>query len=225
MGIFIAIEGGDGSGKGTQAQKLTERATKAGYDVMTISFPQYGKVSAQIVSNYLNGNYGQANDIHPHLGSLPYAIDRFAASEEIRAHLAKPNSMVVADRYVASNLAHQGTKLSEKTKRREFYNLLRELEYDILKLPKPTLNIVLLVPSTLAQANVDSKEARSYTSKKRDIHEADADHLERAKANYEELCELFPDEFTRVECIIHDKMRPIIDIHEDIWHNVTQLKG
>lgn len=39
MGLFVAIEGGDGSGKGTQTLKLEERALAAGYDVLRVSFP------------------------------------------------------------------------------------------------------------------------------------------------------------------------------------------
>lgn len=225
MGLFIAIEGGDGSGKGTQAAKLAERVSAAGYDVMSVSFPQYGKPSAAIVSRYLNGEYGAANDIHPDLASLPYAIDRLAASSDIRNHLSRPRSIVIADRYVASNLAHQGTKLSDPTDRQSFYETLQELEYSVMQLPKPDINIVLLVPSSIAQTNVDQKTARSYTDKKRDIHEADVNHLEAAKSNYEELCNLYPNEYTRVECLEDDHMRSIDDIHEDIWNIVNSISG
>lgn len=216
-GLFVAIEGGDGSGKGTQALELEKRAQSEGYDVFRVSFPQYDKISSKIASNYLNGKYGAANEVHPELASLPYAIDRYAAKESILGHLAKPNSLVIADRYVASNLAHQGTKIVDNTERYRFYKDLLEIEYDLLKLPKPDINIVLLVPSSLAQQNVDKKAARSYTSQKRDIHEIDASHLDKAKENYEELSRLYPEEFTAIECLDKNNMRTIKDIHEDIW--------
>lgn len=225
MGLFVAIEGGDGSGKGTQALKLEERALGSGYDVLRVSFPQYDKSSSKIASNYLNGKYGAANDIHPELASLPYAIDRFGAKQAILEHLVKPRSLVIADRYVASNLAHQGTKLADSTERHQFYEDMLEIEYNLLSLPKPDFNIVLLVPSALAQQNVDQKSARLYTAKKRDIHEADAEHLEKAKQNYEELCQLFPDEFVSIECLEDNTMRSIESIHDDIWKNITTRKG
>jgi thymidylate kinase len=75
------------------------------------------------------------------------------------------------------------------------------------------------VPSDIAQQNVDKKDAaaRSYTTKKRDIHEADANHLEKAKANYEELCMLFPDEFVAVNCMDSEgNLRSIDDIQQEI---------
>ena len=157
MGAFIVIEGGDGSGKGTQALELVTRAMQHGYNVLHISFPNYGAPSAKFIEHYLNGKYGPARDVHPELASMLYAVDRFAVSEKIREHLRKPKSLVVADRYVASNLAHQGTKVKGKAERLKFYDRVFDIEYKTLNLPKPDLNIVLLVPSSIAQENVDKK--------------------------------------------------------------------
>lgn len=216
MGRFIAIEGGDGSGKATQSKLLAEWARAAGHDVLEISFPRYGESSCYYVEKYLNGAYGGPNDVPADLGVLPYAIDRFAAADEIRAHLAKPNSLVIADRYMASNLAHQGAKLADAAERSGFYLRTKITEYEVLGIPRPDRNIVLIVPSNLMQANVDKKSARSYTSQKRDIHEADADHLEKAKSNFEELCALYPEEFVALECTHDGQMRPIDDIQVDL---------
>lgn len=225
MGLFIAIEGGDGSGKGTQSKLLIEYLRSKEYDVYEADFPRYGKQSAYYVERYLNGDYGGPNDVPADLGTLPYALDRFAAKDEIAAHLKKPNSIVVSNRYVASNLAHQGTKLADEQQRREFYERTKATEYDILGIPKPDMNIVLLVPTKLAQANVDKKDARSYTEKKRDIHEADSDHLEKAKANYEEICRLYPSEFTAIDCTENNgTQRSIENIHQHIL-SVVNLKN
>jgi thymidylate kinase len=84
------------------------------------------------------------------------------------------------------------------------------------------------MPTNLAQENVDKKDAleanRSYTTKKRDIHEADASHLDRAKANYEELCQLYPSEFTAVQCVDSTgNMRSIDDIQTEIKSIVSTL--
>lgn len=224
MGRFIAIEGGDGSGKGTQSKLLIEHLRESGYDVYEADFPRYGNPSAYYVERYLNGDYGGPNDVPADLGVLPYALDRFAAKNDLVSHLEKPNSIVVSNRYMASNLAHQGTKLQTSDERHAFYERTKETEYDILGIPKPDLNIVLLVPSNIAQANVDKKEARGYTDKKRDIHEADADHLEKAKSNYEEICELYPDEFVAIQCVTDTgTMRSIDDIQADIRTTIAHL--
>lgn len=222
MGQFIAIEGGDGSGKGTQSKLLAEYLRGAGYDVYEADFPRYGELSAYYVERYLNGDYGGPDDVPADLGVLPFALDRFAARDDIAAHLAKPNAIVVANRYMGSNLAHQGAKIDDTDKRREFYTRTLTTEYDILGIPRPDTNIVLLVPSAIAQANVDKKAARSYTALKRDIHEADASHLEKAKRNYEELCELYPDEFTAIDCLDETgSMRSIDDIQMEIRQKLS----
>lgn len=225
MGTFVAIEGGDGSGKATQALELETRALKQGYDVLHVGFPQYGSPSARFIEKYLNGQYGLAMDINPELASMLYAVDRYSASDMIREHLLKPHSLVISDRYVASNLAHQGTKVKGKKARAAFYEEILELEYDVLNLPKPDINIVLIVPPAVAQENIDQKPARSYTSSKRDAHEQDADHLAKANRDYDEISKLYPEDFTAISCMEQDgrTMRSVAEIHEGIWNAVIPL--
>ena len=191
---FFGIEGGDGSGKGTQTRLLTEALQAEGYEVYPLSFPQYGKRSATIVEKYLRGEFGAVNSVAAELASAAFALDRAAAKPELEHWLAShPNGIALADRYVLSNLAHQGTKIADKDERYEFYQELLDLEFGDLQLPRPNKNVILLVPPEVAQENVDKKAARSYTTAKRDIHEADPDHLRLANRNYRELAELFPD--------------------------------
>ena len=220
---FIAIEGGDGSGKGTQAEILREYLSKdSNNNVLKLSFPRYGETSAYYASQYLNGAYGAADDVHADLASLTYALDRFAAKSDIQAFLDKPNGIVIVDRYVASNLAHQGTKFADANDRKAYYERIMDTEYNILGIPRPDKNIVLIMPTDMAQLNIDKKATRSYTDKKRDIHEADATHLDRAKANYEELCKIYPDEFTAINCIDKNgNMRTIEDIQSEIRSIIT----
>ena len=216
---FIAIEGGDGSGKGTQSKEYFQHlTTDLGKPAVMYSFPRYDEPSAWYAQQYLNGAFGGVADIPADLGVLPYAIDRVAAKAEIETTLDQSNMVAVADRYVASNLAHQGAKIDDAAERRAFYERTLRLEYEILGVPHPRLNIVLLVPSKISQANVDKKAARSYTTLTRDIHEADADHLEKAKRNFEELCELYPDEFIAIDCMKEDgvTMRTVEDIQDEI---------
>jgi dTMP kinase len=218
VGVFVAIEGGDGSGKGTQSKILAAYAKDVlKKNVFSISFPQHGEFSSYYADQYLNGAYGGVNHVHGDLASLPYAIDRFAASPKIREVLDDPNGLVIADRYVASNLAHQGSKFGNEKERHEYYDRMMRTEFEVLGIPKPDINIILLVPSDVAQKNIDKKDVRNYTDKKRDIHEEDAGHLDRTKANYEELTTLYPDWFKAIDCM-NDRgmMRSIEDIQNDI---------
>lgn len=218
MGLFVAIEGGDGSGKGTQAEILRDYvANELKRPVTKLSFPRYGERSAYYAEQYLNGNYGAAIDVHPDLAALAYAIDRYAERPALERLLEDDDRIVIADRYQGSNLAHQGSKIDDEAERLAFYERTLHTEYEILGIPRPMKNIVLLVPSNTAQANVDRKQARSYTSLKRDVHEADADHLDKTKRNYEELCRLYPQEFIAVDCMNDSvTMRSIDDIQQEI---------
>lgn len=216
-GYFIAIEGGDGSGKATQAKLLIEYLRSKNYDVYEADFPRYGEKSAYYVERYLNGDYGAADEVPADLGVLPYALDRFAAKKEIEAHLSKPNSIVVSNRYMGSNLAHQGAKISDTADRKLFYERTLHTEYDILGIPRPDFSIVLLVKTAIAQQNVDKKDTRGYTSLQRDIHEADASHLDNAKRNYEELVRLYPNDFMAINSMTDDgKQKSIETIQEAI---------
>ncbi len=215
-GRFIVIEGSDGSGKGTQYQMLADHLTESGHDITTYDFPQYDQESSYFVREYLNGNYGDADKLGAYTPSLFFALDRFQAAQNIKKDLAAGKT-VLANRFIGSNLAHQGQKITDDAERTVYYDWLYDLEFNILGIPKPDINIVLLVPAATAQQLVDQKSARSYTDKKRDIHEADLGHLTRAVAAYEKLCQQFPDQFISLNCVDDTgAMRTRQDIQQDI---------
>ncbi len=225
---FVSIEGGDGSGKTLHAAQLVEWLMKEkGVEVLSLDYPRYGKHSAYIVEKYLNGDFGGVNDVPPELASLPYSIDRAADKQKILDFFTEhPSGIAITNRFVNSNLAHQGTKIDDPEKRKVFYEHIRQLEFEDLGVPKPVLNITLLTPASIAQANVDKKAAsmRTYTDAKRDIHEASADHLTKAAQNYRELCEIYPDENAPVEGTNNEgKQRPIPDIQSDVRALVNDI--
>ncbi len=219
-GIFIAIEGTDGSGKGTQFTKLIERLEKDGYDIATFDFPQYEAPSSYFVREYLNGKYGEADEVGPYTGSLFFSLDRYEAAANIRQALDE-GKVVVANRFTGSNMAHQGTKFANAEERRGYFIWLDNLEFQMLKIPRPDYNFVLRVPAEVAQKLVDQKEARSYTDKKRDIHEANLSHLQRAVGVYDDLCDLFPKDFTRIDCVRGDRLLGIDEVHKLLWEKIS----
>lgn len=222
MGAFITFEGGDGSGKGTQAKLTSEWLDSEGYNVTLESFPRYGQPVAEPISRFLNGEFGNP---HPDLISIPYSLDRLMASTAIRASLDLPNGIVIADRFTNSNLGHNGSKLNSNEERLAFFEAQRTFEYETLGIPKPDHNLLLMVPPATAQQNVDRKAARSYTEMKRDIHEADETHLARTFETYQLLAATYPDEFTIIESIDidTDTMRPIEDIQAELRRALRPL--
>lgn len=221
-GVFIVIEGTDGSGKGTQLERLAERLRTDGYDVATFDFPQYDEASSYFVRQYLNGKYGTADEIGPYTGSLFYALDRFEAGPKIKEAIEQ-GKVVLANRYVGSNMAHQGTKFRHAEERRGYFIWLDNLEFEMLGIPRPTLSVVLRVPAEVAQQLVDQKATRTYTDKKRDIHEADLAHLQKSVEVYTDMCQLFPKDFSLIEGTRDGQLLSIDEVHNIIWQKVIPL--
>jgi len=218
-GVFIVIEGTDGSGKGTQCKKLADRLQAEGHDLAVFDFPQYSQPSSYFVGKYLNGDYGSAESVGPYTGSIFYALDRYDAAQAIRQALNE-GKVVLANRFTASNMAHQGTKFDNAEERRGYFIWLDNLEFEMLKIPRPDVNLVLRVPAAIAQNLIDQKGERAYTDKKRDLHEADLAHLERSVAVYDDLCQLFPKDFSRIDCVRGDRMLDIEAIANLVYEKV-----
>lgn len=195
-GKFIAIEGIDGSGKRTQLDLLARALQLRGVECAQFSFPRYESSFGKLVAQYLNGDFGPLAAVDAHLSALLYAGDRFESKAELEAAL-NAGKTVLADRYVASNLAHQTARVAAE-KRAEFLAWLRKLEYGLYGLPAEDLVIYLRLPLSEAHRLVGMKAAREYTSKQRDLQEADEKHLEQAASVYESLAK--SENWVTVEC-------------------------
>lgn len=185
LGKLIAVEGIDGSGKQTQVRLLAQALEWRGHRVLSTGFPQYGSWFGRMVGQFLNGDYGPLPSVDPHFTALLYAGDRFECKGPIVAALRR-GDIVLADRYIASNLAHQ-TARSAPEKRAAFRDWIEHLEYGIYDLPKEDLVLYLRVPPREAQSLVARKTARDYTDAAHDLQESDLRHLQDAAAMYDEL--------------------------------------
>jgi dTMP kinase len=184
-GKLIALEGIDGSGKRTQLDLLAGAFDARGLATHRISFPCYESSFGKLVGQYLNGDFGDVDGVDAHLSALLYAGDRLEARPEIEGALSA-GKIVLADRYIGSNLAHQSARVPPE-QRDEFLAWLKRVEYGVYALPSEDLVIYLRVPVSEAHRLVGLKSTRGYTSLKRDIHEADIKHLEQTAIIYERL--------------------------------------
>jgi len=221
-GKFIVIEGTDGSGKTEQFKLLVRALRRRGVRVETIDFPQYGRKSAYFAERYLNGDYGAWSGSHEKIASLFFALDRFDAGVKIRKWLAD-GVCVIANRYVASNMGHQGAKLTQKKSRTAFIRWIHDFEYGLLKIPKPDLNIFLNVPPRIAYRLIAQKHSRKYLrGKTRDIHEASLKHLFAAHRTYSEITKMYPREFRVVGCASHGALLSVKEIHAQVLQLVLK---
>ncbi|MFQ5620604.1 MAG: dTMP kinase [Candidatus Nanoarchaeia archaeon] len=219
-GKFIVICGTDGSGKGTQVKLLAERLQNEGHKVKVTDFPRYGEPSAKLVEEYLNGKYGSADEVGPKVASIFYACDRYAASFEMKKWLEE-GCIVLSNRYTSANKGHQMGKIESTEEKNEFLQWLDDLEYGLFGIPKEDLNVLLYVPADVGQKLVDKKDARSYTEKKRDIHEANLDHLKKAAEAYKYVAN--KEGWTIIECAPNNQLMTIEQIHENLYNEVSNL--
>ena len=218
--MLIAIEGIDGSGKGTQTALLSKRARGAGLHVETFSFPQYGtNPFAACVAQYLNGVFGPALSVPAHFSALLYAGDRFCAREQLLA-AAGASDLVICDRYTDSNLAHQAAKLPPHD-RASFIAWIESIEYGSYRLPRPDLTVLLDMPLPLARELVRLKASRTYTSRTADIHEADAGYLEACAEVYSYLAGRPGAPWVVIGCAIDGQVRSEESIAEELWGAIS----
>jgi dTMP kinase len=238
-GNLIVLEGTDGSGKKTQTGKLAERGRGHGHVVATCAFPRYEHPAAHLLQRYLGRNKERyARTLPAHQASLTYATDRLDWAVTEGYGLLENGTNVILDRYVLSNLAHQGARIPDTKLRRSFYDWCLTLEFGDLALPKPDLTVLLHVA---AEVNIALIEKRGEA---KDIHEADIAHLRAAEAAYIELAELLPSlgyKVAVVECMRDRTMSPMAirsalavsglgavllsedQIHHEVWKAVAPV--
>jgi dTMP kinase len=221
MGLFLVFEGIDGSGKGTQAGRLAGTASAQGRSVASFSFPLYDdNPFSRAIGRYLNGDLGSLEHVHPGLSALLYACDRFHARPDLMRAIDE-SDLVVCDRYVASNLAHQGSQL-EGGEREELIEWLLEVEYGEFQLPKPDLVVLLDAHPALARELVARKGARAYTTLEADILESDRAHGDASREIYLELARR--DGWQVVDTTGGDgSLRGVDEIAADVWARVEPL--
>jgi dTMP kinase len=195
-GKLIAIEGIDGSGKRTQVELLKDALGARGHQTFVTGFPIYDSWFGAMVGKFLDGGFGPLEKVDPQFTALLYAGDRFEAKKQIVEALAA-GKVVLADRYVGSNMAHQTARVPA-AERGEFVKWIEHLEYGIYGLPRESAVIYLRVPPTEAQKLVALKSTRGYTAATHDLLEGNLRHLEDATGMYDELAKRA--NWIRVEC-------------------------
>ena len=222
-GKLVVIAGIDGSGKTIQTELLSARLLDKGRDVVTMSFPQYGKTFfADMVTRYLHGDFGSSSEVSPYLASLLYAGDRWEVREQIRTWL-KEGRIIVSNRYVADNEAHQGGKIKNQTERKGFLEWLNVLEYEVFGLPKADINIFLHIPVEIACQLIKKKDKRAYLAGgKKDIHEDNIEHLKQAQEVYLEIASMEND-WAIINGVRNGVLLPAEDISDMVWEVIEKI--
>ena len=220
-GRLIIVEGTDCSGKETQTNILKERLEKDGSKVKKYSFPMYDTPTGKIVGGpYLGKSYicegwfpEGAPNVNYKVASLLFAADRLYNINIINEDLNNGYD-VILDRYIYSNMAHQGAKLLDKEDREKAYNFLEKLEFELCELPHPDIRIFLHMPTEYASILKKGRE------EKPDQHEADEKYLKNAEKAYIEVAERY--DFKTIECALDGNIRTIDDISNELYDVVKK---
>lgn len=217
MGKLIVLEGSDGSGKATQTTRLLERLLNLRVKAMRVSFPNYESESSALIRMYLRGDFGgNAEEVNPYAASTFYAVDRFASFQNWK-EFYEDDGIILADRYVGSNMAHQSAKFKRKADREKFFNWIDDFEFKKLQLPRPDLTFFLDMPPEIA-AMLRRKRGRE------DIHESDAAYMVKSYNAYKEIAKKF--DWKIIDCAAGNFTKSAVDIHEEIFRVVeTMLIG
>jgi dTMP kinase len=104
-GFFIAVEGGDGAGKSTQVEALTEWIRGKGHEVVATREPGATAVGKRLRSILLDVSGG---GLSHRAEALLYAADRAEHIDTVVRPALARGAVVISDRYIDSSVAYQG---------------------------------------------------------------------------------------------------------------------
>ena len=214
---LIAFEGIDGSGKGTQAARLCETLNAHGRTAAVLSFPQYQQTFfGRQIGEMLDGKFGPLSSVAPWAAALLFAGDRWESLPKLR-EMQSRYDVVILDRYVASNIAHQAGRVQGEARAR-LRKLIEQLEFEVYQVPRPNRILLLDLPVDSARQLVAAKKPRTYTEKAADLLESDANHLAQTREAYLELAAFDPT-WQRIDMLYEGQLRTVDDIAAEIWQS------
>ena len=200
-GRLIAFEGGEGSGKTTQARLVAIWLRELGYDVEKTHEPGATKIGMRLRALLLDTSH---TGMSPRAEALMYAADRAEHVASVIAPALARGAIVITDRYVDSSLAYQGAG--------------RNLPVDeIARFNRwatggriPDLTILL---------DMDPMAGLSRRARSADRLEAEpADFHLRVRAGFLALARAEPDRY-----LVLDADRPPAEITRDIQERIREL--
>ncbi len=212
---LIVIEGLDGGGKTTQLELLKNEYK----DMRFITFPNYNSPSGEIVTNYLQGRYGEENNtVSAYTASCFYAIDRYTSYKTQWEQDYKAGIPIISARYVSSNAMYQMTKLP-KNKWDEYMDWLFDTEYNKFGIPKPDGTVFLDMPTEVSQRLLMKRYEGDKT--KMDLHESNVEFMKKCREAAFYVAK--KENWIIINCAENNEPLPIDLIHGKIKKEIEEL--
>ena len=219
-GKLIVIEGTDASGKNTQTELLYNKLISKEVSIFRDTFPKYNTATGKIIGGPFLGKpeishsyFGAPAEVDSKVASAFYVADRRYNLPLIDGYLNVGH--LILDRYVGSNMGHQGGKIRNPEERLEFYKWLEKLEYEMFELPRPDLTIFLYMPFKKGIG------LKSKMNLPKDEVEKNFDYLKNSEEAYLQLVELY--NWERIDCVKNDKIKSKQEIHKEIYNIVKKI--
>ena len=198
MGISLAIEGIDGSGKRTLAENLKKKFEELNLEVEIISFPRHQEeFSGELVDKFLYEGLRFNDDEYKAIREgMLYAIDRMVSLGRIRENgkskLDEYNNdkILIFDRYLSSNFIHRCNNMKEK-ELKSYINTMKYIEFKLLGLPEPDITLVLSVKPEVSYENILKR------GRETDENET-IENLTKSYNNLQKLCEI--EGYVMIDC-------------------------
>lgn len=185
---LIAVEGIDGAGKRTQVRGIVDALRADNLQVMDVAFPRYGTFWGRLIKRYLHGQLG---DMSPLAAAMLFAQDRCDFARSLPA-IAEFCDVLVVDRYVYSNIAHQAARIVMAQKRENpgasppepavgaaaLRDLVCQIEFGANKLPRPDITVWLAADTDVTAAALVERGGE------RDLHEVDLAYQREVQSQY-----------------------------------------
>ena len=204
-GRFITFEGGEGTGKSTQAGLLAEKLKALCIGVQLTREPG-GSVGAEIMRHVLLS--GAAKPLGPDAEALLFAAARNDHLDMLIRPTLKRGGWVICDRFADSTRVYQGVlgNVDPKT--------IRALERIVVGETKPDLTFVLDVP---AEEGLRRASARRGTGAADRFEAETLEFHQKLRQAFLGLADQEPD-----RCIVIDATRPREQVADEIWRIVNE---
>ncbi|MCW2895877.1 MAG: dTMP kinase [Actinomycetia bacterium] len=200
-GLFVALEGGEGVGKTTQARLIAIWLREQGYDVVTTNEPGATKLGMRLRALLLDTAHA---GMSPHSEALLYAADRAEHVAKVIDPALERGAVVLTDRYTDSSLAYQGAGRGLPAKE------IARLNSWATEGREPDLTVLL---------DMDPEQGLSRRARSADRLEAEPlDFHRRVRAAFLALARAKPEHY-----LVLDAVAPVGEITEQIKDRIREV--
>jgi dTMP kinase len=212
-GLFITLEGGEGSGKSSQSKRLAERLREAGADVVLTQEPAGTPIGALVKGVFERRAAGEAPPVSGPTELLLFAAARADHVRTVIGPALEAGRTVVCDRFADSTVAYQG--YGRGLPLEEIATLNRIATQGLA----PDLTLLLDVPPEAGVARAEASHAAG--DKARDA--LGEETLEFHRRVREGFLAIAREEPSRV--IVIDSSRLKDDVAEAVWEAVERVRS